>query len=326
MTGKIYLGADAGGTGVKYVLMDRQQEVLHEGELPTDPQSCQGSLGRLAAKVADWLAASSHGNQVLASVGLACAGIVATQTGNLGRSPNLPGWEGSNLRGDLAGHFPGKALVVANDVNAALYGEFRRGAGRGGLNLVMVALGTGVGGAVMIDGRLHLGSHEAGGEIGHMTLDPQGRLCSCGATGCLEAYAGSLALLQRARAMAGSSAVGASDLQKLVLTRGVDLNTRDLAVLAESGNPAAAAIFAEAGMRLGQAVASLINILDPDRVILGGGVMQVGDLILQPCRDQVGQRVLAETSRQIPVVPAELGPHAAAIGAACLAMEGETGG
>ncbi len=317
----LYLGADTGGTGVKYVVTDRDGSVMTSGEVPTDPTSITASMQRLASAVGGVLGGEPDFPN-LAGLGMACAGIVKSATGMLGRSPNLPGWQDRDLAGDIGTVFRDIPVVLANDVNGALYGEFRHGVGRGCRSLVMIALGTGVGGGVIIDGQLVIGTHFGAGEIGHMNLDLDGPPCTCGGRGCLEAWAGSMGLLRRARELAGQGTAN-EELAQLVARRGESLNTLDLAKLASSGDSAATEIFAEAGRRLGQAIGNIVNLLDPDRVIIGGGVAQAGELILKPCRETVPGLVLAEEAKTVPVVAAELGPLAAAVGAACLAREME---
>ncbi len=329
MAAEFYLGADIGGTGVKYIISDGQGNIVHQGEVPTDPNSGKRTLGRLAMEVAEKISPPEGSGEAmfsrLAAVGLACAGIVNTESGHLGRSPNLPGWEESNLKRIIANEFQDIPSVVANDVNAALYGEYSFGAGRGCRNLVMIALGTGVGGGIMLDGQLVVGSHNGAAEIGHMVLDPSGPTCTCGGVGCLESWAGSVAILKQARLMAKVELQDTA-LAHMVAEKGDDLSTRDLSLLAEQGDAASVALFAEVGYRLGHAVGNLVNLLDPDRVIIGGGVAQAGELIMGPCRALVPQMVLAEEAKNIPVVPAELGTMAAAVGAASLARREQAGG
>jgi len=320
----LFLGADTGGTGVKYVVTDADGSVMTSGEVPTDPASISVSMQRLGAAVAGTLG-GEPGFPRLAGLGMACAGIVNSVTGRLGRSPNLAGWQNRNLSGDIGTVFREIPVALANDVNGALYGEFRQGAGRNCRNLVMIALGTGVGGGVIINGKLVVGVHFGAGEIGHMNLDPAGPPCTCGGRGCLESWAGSTGLLRRAREVADKGKAE-DELVRLVTQRGDLLNTLDLAELASNGDAASAEIFAEAGRRLGQAIGNIVNLLDPDRIIVGGGVAQAGDLILKPCREIVPGLVLAEEAKNVPVVSAELGPLAAAVGAACLAREMEIPG
>lgn len=313
MAEDLFLGTDTGGTGIKYVVVDSAGQPVDQGEVATDPASIPVSMQRLAAAVAAWQ------NQIRA-VGMACAGIIDPEQGTLGRSPNLPGWQYSNLSEQVVQVFGQLPVVLANDVNAALYGEFRNGAGRGCQNLVMMALGTGVGGAVVQDGKLVLGSHYGAGEIGHTMLDPNGPTCTCGNPGCLEAYAGSVGLLKRAKLVAKDASEGSS-FRGEVESHGASLTTRNLAEMAEGGDETARAIFAWAGTRLGQSVGNLINIMDPDKVIIGGGVARAGDLILGPCREFFPKLVLSDEAAKTPVVPAELGTLAASIGAANLAIE-----
>lgn len=321
MSTELYLGIDTGGTGVKYVVTGPDGAPVVRGEVATDPSSIRTTMLRLKDAVDTSLKSAACGTR-LQAVGVACAGIVNVATGYLGRSPNLPGWQDSDLRGGVVAIFGPLPVAVANDVNGGLYGEFRHGAGRGCRNLVMIALGTGVGGGIIIEGQLVLGSHAGAGEIGHMVLDPEGPVCACGGRGCLEAWAGSQGLLNLARRKV-LSGDGGDALEALIRRRGDSLTTRELADLATAGDAVAAGLFATAGRRLGQAVGNLVNVLDPDRVIIGGGVAQAGDLILGPCREVVPQLVLAAEAKHVPVVPAELGTLAAAVGAASLAREME---
>ncbi|MEZ4387358.1 MAG: ROK family protein [Candidatus Krumholzibacteriia bacterium] len=313
MSKTVVVGADVGGTNVKYVLVDAAGLRLAQGEIPTDPRDPIDTMERLAAAVAGGPTAG----RAVAGVGLACAGIVATATGQLGRSPNLPGWENTDLAGAIRAAFGPVPVTAANDVNAALYGEYRFGAGRGCRHLVMIALGTGAGGGVLVDGSLVTGFADAGGEIGHMTLALDGAPCPCGNLGCLEAYCGNVGIVRRARELARDADASAA-WRALVAEHGDRLSTRHCATLAGAGDPTGTALFAEVGRRLGQAVASLVNVLAPERVIIGGGVAQAGDLVLAPCRGMVRQHVMSSAGRDTPVVPAELGPHAAALGAAAL--------
>jgi len=320
----LILGADTGGTGVKYVITDLSGKVVHDGEVATDPTSGKRTLARLAIEVAEKICPEKDSGSPtfarLAGVGLACAGIVDVQSGDLGRSPNLPGWEGINLKRIVANEFSDCPVTVANDVNGALYGEYVAGAGQGCKNLVMIALGTGVGGGVLLNGSLVVGRNSGAGEIGHMVLDPAGPACRCGNVGCLEAWAGSVAILKQARLMARVELKDTS-LARMVEARGEDLTVRDLAGLAGDGDAACLALFTEVGHRLGHAVGNMLNLLDPDKVIIGGGVAQAGDLIFHPCRQHAPSLVLAPGARQTPIVPAQLGPLAAAVGAAALVRE-----
>ncbi len=324
MAADLYLGADIGGTGLKFVITDGIGNVVFEGEITTDPRSGKRTLARLALEVAEKISPAEGSDKGvfsrLAAVGLACAGIVNPVSGELSRSPNLPGWENTNLKRIAGNEFPDIPIALANDVNGALYGEYQAGAGRGCENLVMIALGTGVGGGVLLNGQLITGSHHGAAEIGHMVLDPSGPICTCGTVGCLEAWAGSVAIVKQARLLARVE-LKETALSQLVQEKGDNLTTRDLSQLAVEGDAASLALFAEVGHRLGCAVGNLVNVLDPDKVIIGGGVAQAGEFILGPCRRLVPNLVLSPEAGQLPIVPAELGPLAAAVGAAALARE-----
>lgn len=317
MAGELVVGADVGGTYVKATIVDAHGQPLWQDDIPTDPTDPAGTIDRLAAAVLAW-AGRQGAAAAIGAVGLACAGIVDRRAGRLGRSPNLPGWQGADLAANLRRAFGDVPLVIANDVNAALYGEYRHGVGQGCRDLVMIAMGTGVGGGVLIDGALVTGRGDGAGEIGHMTLDLDGPPCRCGGRGCLESYCGSVGLLAEARRLAGAGQASPA-WRDLVATRGANLTTRDCHALAVAGDPTAGRLFAAAGRRLGQAVASLVNVLAPERVIIGGGVALAGDLLLDPCREMVARHVIAEPGRTTPVVMAGLGPHAAARGVAALA-------
>ncbi len=315
MDGRLLVGADVGGTNVKYVVMTPDGALVRQGDIRTDPMDADATLGQLAVVIREGLRAPQ---QTIGTIGLACAGIVDPVTGWLGRSPNLPGWENRNLAETMQRACGPLRVVAANDVNAALYGEYRFGAGRGCRHLVMIALGTGVGGGVIVDGRLLTGHGHGAGEIGHMPLALAGPHCACGNIGCLEAYCGSYGLVRRARELA-TAPDGTAALRDLAAAQGESLTTRCLFDLAVGGDVAVRRLFTEAGQRLGQAVSSLINVLAPERVIIGGGVGQAGDLLLDPCREMIARHVMSPPGRATPLVLAELGPHAAAMGAAALA-------
>lgn len=316
---ELVVGADVGGSSVKYALVDAAGRSRVQGGIPTDPDDPAGTIARLARAVAGHL----RDDRRPAGVGLACAGIVSPASGLLGRSPNLPGWENSNLSGAIRAAFGPVTTAVANDVNAALYGEYRFGAGRGCRHLVMIALGTGVGGGVLVDGALLSGFADGAGEIGHMTLQLDGAPCPCGARGCLEAYCGSVGMVRRARELA-ATATATEAWRSMVDEHGAALTTRHCFELAERRDVTGLAFFAEVGRRLGQAVASLANVLAPERVIIGGGGAKAGELILGPARRMVAAHVMSSAGRDTPVVRAELGSHAAALGAAALAAEAGT--
>ncbi len=312
MNDRLVLGADIGGTSVKFLIVNASRRTVAEGTVATDPGNAAATFAALAAQVHSRLGDTA----TLSAVGLACAGIVDPVQGTLGRAPNLPGWEQCDLHSLLKSAFGPVAFALANDVNSALVGEQCLGAGRDCRDLLMLALGTGVGGGVMIDNKLVVGTRFGAAELGHVVLDRDGPMCCCGNAGCLEAYAGAVGIVAAACRRAGQPE---ADPELSTLVDQGNLTPQTLATLATSGCAQAVAIFHEAGLRLGQAIGGFVNTLDPERVIIGGGVVLAGDLILGPCRSEAARIILCERSKSIPIVPAELGPRAAAVGAAVLA-------
>jgi len=289
---KFVVGADVGGSAVKWIAGTDPAAPEFTGEIPTYPNDIEATFKLLADTV------HSETDCTVDLFGLACAGIIDPANSLLSGSPNLQGWQGKNLQPFAENVFPGAAVTIINDVNAALVGEWMYGSGRGYNNLAMLALGTGVGGALIIDGQLVTGSHNSAGEFGHMIIECDGLECACGNKGCLEAYTGSRGIVQRSN---------------------TELTVADLFKMAEAGDQKAIDLFRETGEYLAIGVGNLINIIDPDLVIIGGGVARAGDLIMKPCIQDVSKYVLASIKPEDVVVPAKLGINAAAIGVAVIA-------
>ncbi|MCP4145045.1 MAG: ROK family protein [bacterium] len=292
MSNKFVVGADVGGTAVKWIAGTDPATPEFSGEIPTCPNDIEATFQSLADAV------RSKTDCTVNQFGLACAGVIDPVTSLLCGSPNLPGWQGKDLHLFAETIFPEAAVTIINDVNAALVGEWIFGAGRGHNNLAMLALGTGVGGALIIDGQLVTGSYNSAGEFGHMIIERGGLECACGNKGCLEAYTGSRGIVQRSN---------------------TELSVADLFKKAEAGDQEAIDLFRETGEYLAIGVGNLINIIDPDLVIIGGGVARAGDLIMKPCIQDVSKYVLASIKPEEVVVPAKLGINAAAIGVAVMA-------
>jgi glucokinase len=285
----VHIGLDLGGTNVKCAVVDASLRVLATDALPTGAaDGPQAVLERVAAL--GRATAEPFGDVV--SAGLALPGHFDAE----GRGvllPNLPGdWVGRPIAGPV-GERLGVTVRPVNDVRALTLAELRLGAGRGASDLVCIALGTGVGGGVVIGGRVHLGLGHAG-EIGHTTVDPDGPLCGCGNRGCLDRMAGADAIA----AAAGRATVA------------------EAAEAARAGDPPAVAAFATAGERIGRVLAGAIVLLWPERVVVGGGVAAAGELLLGPIRAEIRRRACVAPVDEIGVVAAELGPSAGAVGAA----------
>jgi glucokinase len=251
-------------------------------------------------------------------VGIGAAGMVDTMKGVLRFAPNLA-WRELPIADRISDEL-GVPCQLDNDANAAAYGEFRFGAGRGYRHMLLVALGTGIGGGIITDGRLARGAHGFAGEIGHVIVDPNGPRCGCGNVGCWEQLASGTAI-----GRAGRAVVREHPDSMILSLAGGDPDRVTGSIVTEAGlagDRMAVAILSEIGIRLGQGMAGLANVLDPQIVVVGGGVIRAGDLLLEPARRAFGDAIEAPEHRPfVPIVAAELGEDAGAVGAATLAME-----
>jgi glucokinase len=289
----VHLGLDLGGTNIKAAVVDSSLRVLATDTLATGAAGGEDAVLERVASLGRAVAAP-FGEP--AAVGLALPGHFDAAAGTGSLLPNLQGdWAGRPIAGPV-GAALGLPVTLVNDVRALTLAELRLGAGRGARDLVCIALGTGVGGGVVIGGRLHLGLGHAG-ELGHTTVDPDGPLCGCGNRGCLDRMASAESIA----AAAGCASVA------------------EAAEAARSGDPVARAAFERAGEYVGRVLAGAVVLLWPERVVVGGGVAHAGELLLEPLRAELRRR--ACVAPEIPVVPAELGPHAGAVGAALWGAE-----
>jgi glucokinase len=254
----------------------------------------------------------------VAGIGVGAAGMVDAASGVLRYAPNLP-WRELPL-GDRLRAATGLACIVDNDGNAAAWGEYRFGAGRGSTDMLLVTVGTGLGGGIVTGGRLFHGAHGFAGEIGHVVVEPGGPLCGCGNRGCWEQVAAGRAIDRLGREAARDH----PDALFVELSGG-DPNAVSGPYVTEAatkGDDIAREILAEVGGRLGQGIAGLANVLDPDIVVVGGGAIAAGDLLLEPARRAFLEAVEAPGHRpDVPIVAGKLGNAAGGIGAASLALE-----
>jgi glucokinase len=289
----IHVGLDLGGTNLKAAVVDSSLQVLATETIATGAVEGEDAVLERVAALGRSVCVP-FGEPV--SVGLALPGHFDAATGTGSLLPNLLGdWAGRPIAGPV-GSALGVPVTLVNDVRALTLAELRLGAGRGTSDLVCIALGTGVGGGVVIGGRLHLGLGHAG-EIGHTTVDPDGPLCGCGNRGCLD---------RMASAQSIAAAAGRADVA-------------EAAKAARAGDPVARAAFAAAGEYVGRVLAGAVVLLWPERVVVGGGVADAGDLLLEPLRAELRRR--ACVAPEIPIVRAELGPVAGAVGAALRGAE-----
>ena len=311
----ITVGVDIGGTKVAAGLVDDDGTVLHEVRRRTPHRTTEPEVveATIVEAVRELMAM-----QPVSGVGIGAAGFVSAQTGMVLFAPHLS-WRNEPLR-DAVQQQTGVPVVVDNDANAALWAESRFGAARGEPNVLMVNLGTGIGGALLVEGRLMRGRFGLAGEFGHMQVVPGGRLCECGNRGCWEQYASGNALARAGRELAETGGPPAQRLREHVGVEADALTGPAISEVAATGDPAAIELLEEVGRWLGVGIASLVAAFDPGRVVIGGGVSEVGDLLLRPAREAFRRNLTGRGFRPEPeIVPAALGNRAGLIGAADLA-------
>jgi glucokinase len=315
VAGRQAIGIDLGGTKAAALLVDEEGRVLDEERAGT-PDAGGDAVMETVFSVAEALQA--RGEPV--AVGVGVAGMVDVAAGALRFAPNLPLVE-VPIRDLVAGR-TGLPCVVDNDATVATWGEFRFGAGRGCSDMLLVTVGTGIGGGIVSHDALYRGAHGFAAEIGHIIVEPGGPLCGCGNRGCWEQMASGQALDRQARTVAREHPD--SVIAQLADDLGADeeVSGRIVWEAARREDPMAVSILEEVGRRLGEGIAGLVNVLDPERVVVGGGVADIGDLLLDPARAAFHGAVEAVEHRpEVPIVPATLGNRAGAIGAAALALE-----
>jgi glucokinase len=306
------VGIDIGGTKIAAGVVTGDGTVLDRTRVPTPPDDEAATLAALG-EVVDQLLARNPGVE---AIGLGAAGLVEWPGGNARWAPHNT-YRRLELR-RLLHERTGLPTVVDNDANAAAWAEARFGAGAGSDDLVLVTVGTGIGGGLVLGGRLYHGVHGFAGELGHLIVDPAGDLCACGNSGCLEAMASGSTLGRLGREAAAADPGGR--MATLAGRPGLVTGEVVFAAAAE-GDKAALALFERVGHWLGVGIASLVTIFDPDLVVVGGGVAATGELLLAPARASFERYVHARAHRDLPpVVPARLGADAGLVGAATLAL------
>lgn len=289
--------------------MGEDGSVSARAERPAEAWNPEASLAAIDHCIEDLRAPG------VAAIGLGVAGLIDSEAGVVRFSPNAA-WREVAV-GPHVGERFGLPWLTDNDATAAAYGESRCGAGAGARDLLLVTVGTGIGGGIVIDGEPFRGAHGFAGEIGHIVVEPDGPLCGCGNRGCLETVASGTAIgrLGREAALADeSSALGRSGPIE-------EIDGRLVTELARRGDARSIAILATVGVRLGVGIAGLVNVLDPDRVVVGGGAAEAGDLLLGPARTAFRGSIEARAHRpEVDLVPAALGNDAGAIGAALAAL------
>jgi glucokinase len=309
----LMLGIDLGGTDIKFGLVDGQGRLHHKAKFPTHAHlGFEGVIKRVAE-----FAREVIGTHEVRGVGMGVPGPMSSKLGIVYEAPNLPGWENVPVRATLE-EMLGLPVALHNDANAAAYGEFWAGAGRGCSNMVLFSLGTGVGGGLIIDGKLHTGPDDTAGELGHMPIDYNGPVCNCGSRGCLETYASATAIRRIVREALAS---GVQTSLRIPPGEEETFGARLVYEAACEGDAFARQVLYDVGKALGIAAAAIINILNPERIIYSGAMIGAGEFIFGPLRDFARARSFRRPGERAEILVAQLGPDAGMIGAAGLAFQ-----
>ncbi|HUF12877.1 MAG TPA: ROK family protein [Longimicrobiales bacterium] len=312
------VGVDLGGTNIVVGVIPVDGGDVHAVRtLPTEPQRgakhvVDRMIHMIEQAITQTIEAYGGSRADFAGVGVGSPGPLNRETGTIINTPNL-GWRNFPLR-DLISNAVNFPTSLDNDANCATYGEWWQGAGRGVDNLIGLTLGTGIGGGIVLNGRVFHGASDAAGEIGHMTIDSTGRKCKCGNYGCLEQYASGPAIALRA--IEGIEAGSESILPDLVDGRLEEITAATVYEAAVLGDPYANEVMKETAKFLGAGIANLINVLNPDMIVIAGGVTRAGEHLFGPLRSEVRRRAFKSAEEACQIVSAQLQGTAGVIGAA----------
>ena len=319
------LAVDIGGTKILAALFSPGGKMLVKRNFPTlVHEGVDAIIARLCAEIDILLKQNDIRYSQLGGIAIACAGGIDSGQGVVVTpSPNMPGWTDIPLAEIVSKKFKVKTYVI-NDASAAALGEHRYGAGRGVDNLVLLTLGTGIGGGIITDGVLYLGAVGAAGEFGHMTIEADGPACGCGNKGCLEMLASGTAIAREAKKYLGQG-------EESVLTEMANGNIEDITAemvetAARKADKLAWGIIGQASYSLGVGMVNLVNIFNPEMIIIGGGMAAMGDLLIEPARKVVRERAFSISARAVRIETARLGNEAGVYGAAAWVLERIQGG
>lgn len=314
---------DLGGTKILAALVSAENKVAAREYQPTLAGGGQRAvIDRIFETIDRLLGKSGIKASQLEAIGIAAAGAIDSAKGLVTSSPHLPDWRDVALKQIVARRYKVDAFII-NDASAAALGEHRLGVGRGVGNLVYLTVSTGIGGGIIINGRLYLGSSGSAGELGHMTIDVNGRRDKCGNIGCLELLASGTAIAGEARRRLKE---GQTSALKQIAAGGIEsITAEDVAAAAQSGDLLSREVIHQAAHYLGVGMVNIVNIFNPDMIIVGGGVAKMGELLLEPARQVVLKRAFELPARAVRIVTAELGDDAGVLGAAIFAREQKVG-
>lgn len=313
------IGIDVGGTNVKIALVDETGKIIYSNSVPTYAKmGYEYTVNNIKQAICDLMKETNETS--IEAIGFDFPGQIDYKSGIVKLAPNIPGWVDVPIAKIIEDefHIPTR---IDNDVRCAALGEMKFGAGKGCENFICITVGTGIGSGIVINGKIVRGCANAAGEIGHIKLQMEdGPLCGCGDYGCLEANASGPAIV----AMAQEYIKGgkAAKFREMAASQDGEITPYIVAKAAEAGDPVAQKIFKIMGYRIGMGLVSVINLLNPEKIIIGGGVAEAGELLLEPIRKTVKSRAMKVAGEAVQIVPAQLGNSAGVIGASML-IDGE---
>jgi glucokinase len=316
-TGHI-LALDIGGTKLAAALFDHELNLIGRSRTPTRAEQGPDAVFSRIVRLMETLT-SKHGIEVadVRGIGVGCGGPLDSETGIIYSPPNLPDWDAYPLKRKLEEHFTVPAFVE-NDANAAALAEHRFGAGRGFKNVFYITMSTGIGCGIILDGKLYRGTNYSAGEFGHIVMARRGPKCNCGGRACLEALASGTAIARRANREAARKPN--SPLARILREKG-KLTAKEVVLSARRGDPISGRILLDAADYLGLGITSAIHLLNPEIVIIGGGLSKMGAMLFETVRRTVKERAQAHLAGFVSIVPAALGDKVGFYGALSVALD-----
>lgn len=313
------LAIDLGGTKITTAIVSGDGQVIAKERRLTLAEERQTSVINQLLSATDHLLSSKNiDSSELGGISIAAAGGIDIERGLVTSSPHLPGWHDVPLRDMVKDKYRVNTFLL-NDASAAALGEHRFGAGKGVNNLVLLTLGTGIGGGIIIDGKLYNGPSGSAGEIGHMTVDVNAPRCICGNIGCLEMFVSGTAMAGEAKKRIAQGEN--SSLVEMAAGKIEEITAEEIGTAAREGDSLALDITQKAATYLGVGMVNIVNIFNPEMIIVGGGLSALGDLMLDTARKVVEERAFPVSAQAVRIVPAELGDEAGVRGAAVFAIE-----
>ena len=319
MNKEIWVGVDIGGTKTAVVLSSQPPTVMERVEFPTlAGEGPARALDLIKKGIGEALAINGLTSRDISGIGVSCGGPLDRIAGVIQSPPNLPTWVDVPIKSILEAEFH-TGCRVENDANAGAVAEHRYGAGRGAQNMVFLTMGTGLGAGIIADGRLYHGTTDLAGEIGHVRLTRSGPV-GHNKAGSVEGWASGGGMAQVAmRAVAAARARGEKTFLESCLAAGNNLTARDVGTAAEQGDAVARRIIRSTGRRLGEALAILVDVLNPERIVIGGLAMRLGEALLAPAQNMMRREALGPAAAVCEIVPAALDEQIGDVAALCVA-------